>query len=71
MSLDDNSGNPVDNLKPVSGEVYNACKKSLGLTQCGNNAKAFMRITLAPLIQPGTSIYEQLKRDIFNPQRRT
>ena len=60
------STTPRDNLKPVRGEIYNACKTLLGLKQCGNNAGAFMRITLAPLIQPGTDIYEELKRDIFN-----
>ena len=56
---------PPDNLKPPSGEIYNACKNVLSLTQCGNDAKIFMRDTLAPLIKPGTAVYEELKRDIF------
>ena len=51
--------------KPPSGEIYNACKNVLGLTQCGNDAKTFMRDTLAPLIKPGMAVYEELKRDIF------
>ena len=64
-SLDARPDNPRDNLKDVSGEVYVACKKLLKLTQCGNDAKAFMRVTLAPFIQPGSGVYEELKQDIF------
>lgn len=40
---------PSDDLKPASGEIYVACKRILRLTQPGNDAKAFMRDTLAPL----------------------
>ncbi len=54
-----------DDLKPVRGEIYNACKKLLELTSCGNTAQAFMRISLAPLVQPGLETYRQLKQDIF------
>ena len=57
---------PLDNLKPISGQLYVACKEILSLTQCGNDAKAFMRHTLAPLIQPTMGVYDQLKRDIFD-----
>ena len=57
-----------DDLKPASGEIYVACKKILGLTQCGETAEEFMRDTLAPLIKPGMNVYEELKRDIFGPQ---
>ncbi|MDE2799254.1 MAG: AAA family ATPase [Gemmatimonadota bacterium] len=60
---------PPDNLKPASGEIYNACKDILNLTQCGNDAKTFMRDTLAPLIKPGMSVYEELKRDIFGSRQ--
>ena len=56
---------PPDDLKPASGEIYLACKQLLGLTQLGNDAKAFMRDSLAPLINPGTMAYDELKRDIF------
>lgn len=54
-----------DDLKPASGQIYIACKKILGLTQCGNDTNAFMRDTLAPLIKPGMRVYEKLKRDIL------
>ena len=56
---------PSDDLKPASGQIYNACKNTLSLTRCGNNTKAFMRDTLAPLIEPRMAVYEELKRDIF------
>ncbi len=65
---DARSDNPADDLKPASGELYNMCKNILGITQRGNNTKAFMRDTLAPLIEPGMAVYEELKRDIFNHQ---
>ena len=57
---------PIDDLKPVSGEIYIACKRTLNLSQCGNTTKAFMRDTLAPLVKPDMEIYNRLKRDIFS-----
>ena len=59
------AGSPQDDLKPASGQIYLACKNVLGLTQCGKDAKTFMRDTLAPLIKPGMKVYDELKRDIF------
>lgn len=59
------TGGAQDDLKPVSGEIYVACKKILGLTQCGNTTEEFMRETLARLIKPSMSVYEELKHDIF------
>ena len=59
---------PPDNLKLVSGEIYNTCKSILGLTRVGNDAKTFMRDTLASLIKQGMAVYDELKRDIFGPQ---
>ena len=60
----------IDNLKPASGAISDACMRILGLAQRGNNAKAFMRDTLAPLITPGMAIYRELKRDIFGLPKR-
>ena len=56
---------PPDDLKPARGQIYNACKTVLGLKQRRNNAEAFMRYTLAPLIRPRMNVYNELKRDIF------
>ena len=61
---------PPDDLKPASGEIYNACRLILGLTQPGNNAKTFMRHTLAPLIKPGMLVYEELKARYFRKPSR-
>ena len=61
-------GDPADDLKPASGEIYNTCRRILRLTQTGNDTKTFMRDTLAPLIEPGMAVYEELKRDIFDPR---
>ena len=56
---------PTDDLKPSSGQIYLACKQTLGLAQPGNDTRTFMRDTLAPLIEPGMKVYEDLKADIF------
>lgn len=58
-------GKPVDDIKAISGQMYNECKKCLQLTQCGNNAVDFARITLAPLVKPHTRTYTQLETAIF------
>lgn len=54
-----------DDFKNVAGETYRACKDKLGLISSGNNTKAFMRDTLAPLIHEGTETFQQLHCDIF------
>ena len=64
--IDANQSSSPDDLKPVAGEMYLMCKRELSLTQHGNTAAAFMRDTLAPLIQPGMAVYDALKRDIFD-----
>ena len=66
--IDERAGNALDDLKPSSGEIYNTCKALLGLTNPGNNAKTFMRDTLAPLIKPGMVVYDELRHDIFGTE---
>ena len=63
--LDNRTGDAPDDLKPASGEIYLACKIVLELTNPGNDAKTFMRDTLAPLIKPAMKVYEDLKQDVF------
>lgn len=55
----------ADDLKPIRGELYNICKAVLELTRCGNTVEAFMRDTLAPLVKPEMTVYQQLKKDVF------
>lgn len=63
-----NMGKPPDDLKPASGSLYLECKRRLGITQGGNDARTFMRDTLAPLVTPATGVYEELRNDIFGGQ---
>lgn len=53
-------GKPSDNLKLVAGEIHNGLKRMLNLERSGNNVDAFMRDTLAPLIQPNMETYKDL-----------
>ena len=64
--LNQRTGDAPDDLKPASGDIYNACKDLLELSNPGNNTKTFMRDTLAPLVKPGMVMYDELKRDIFD-----
>ena len=45
--------------------IYNALKKRLALTKCGNNADTFIRDTLAPLITPDMDVYGKLEAEVF------
>lgn len=59
-------GNPVDDVKSASGEIFVELKKLLRLRGCGNTTDAFLRDTIAPLITPDTQVYQNLKSDIFD-----
>lgn len=61
-------GYPVDDIKAAAGHLYNKSKQALGLTQCGNDAEAFARLSLAPLIRPGTRIYAELDAIVMRPR---
>lgn len=57
-------GRPADDVKAASGEIFTGVRTSLGLTQCGNTTKTFMRDTLAPLVAD-TSVFAELSTSIF------
>jgi predicted ATPase len=59
------TGTPADDIKAISGQLYNFCKNQLALTQCGNDAEAFSIATLAPLVTPDTQTYQELEIAIF------
>ncbi len=59
-------GNPKDDIKSASGDIYKALIQTLGLTQCGNKTDTFLRDTIAPLITEETCIYKQLEKEIFD-----
>jgi hypothetical protein len=56
---------PPDDIKSASGTIYVKTKQILQLTGGGNDSKAFMRDTLAPLLNPGLRAYQDLRADIF------
>ena len=56
-----------DDIKPARGPIYLECKKFISRNQHRNDVQAFMRYTLAPLIEPGMSVYDELRADIFGP----
>jgi predicted ATPase len=56
---------PADDVKSISGLLYVQVKKILGLTQCGNTAEEFCKVTLAPLITPETKTYQELEKAVF------
>lgn len=69
QALADNQqqGKPADDIKAAAGRLYNKCKSVLGLTQCGNDAEAFARLTLAPLVKPETRVYQELAAIVMAP----
>jgi len=61
-------GLPPDDIKAASGRLYNKCKQTLGLTQCGNDAEAFARVTLAPLLAPTMRVHQELTSVVLAPR---
>ena len=59
----ENSGY-VDDLKPVSGKIYNKTKEVLSLTNAGDNHRSFMKYTLVPLITEEMKVYKELEKII-------
>lgn len=57
--------NPVDDIKSASRDIYRELKRILKLTGCGNSIPIFLRNIIAPLITPDTTVYKELKKDIF------
>jgi len=53
--------NPSDDLKSCAGKIYTESKIILNITQCGNNADAFMKDSLTPLFTENLGIYKELE----------
>ena len=54
-----------DNLKPIVQQVHGAAQRILKSANLGNTKESFMMDMLAPRIQPGMKVYEELHEDIF------
>jgi ABC-type transport system involved in cytochrome c biogenesis ATPase subunit len=59
-------GKPADDLKSAAGRIYVSAKRRLSLVGVGNDANAFARNVLAPLITPEMTVYKELRRAIFD-----
>jgi len=59
------SGKPADDVKAISGTLYNEARDRMQLTACGNSAVEFARAALAPLVRPGTNTYADLDAAVF------
>ena len=66
LSASISRGNAPDDYKSARGDIYNALKRRLSLTKCGNNADSFIRDTLSPLITPDMDVYKKLNVEIFD-----
>ena len=66
LSASISRGNAPDDYKSARGDIYNALKRRLALTKCGNNADSFIRDTLSPLITPDMDVYKKLDAEIFD-----
>ena len=51
--------------RPIVQRVQQQAEKILELSYSGDTVGSFMRDILAPLIQPGMKVYEELHKDIF------
>ena len=58
-------GNPNDDIKSASGQIFTEIKRILGLTQCGNNKCAFLRDTMTPLLTEETVLFKEIEKEIF------
>jgi hypothetical protein len=59
------SGKPDDDWKAAKGGIYNAARSLLGLRGAGSTADVFLAEQLAPVLAPGMTVYEELRRDVF------
>ena len=58
-------GNPLDDIKSASGEIFVGLKRILSLPRAGNTSCAFLRDTMTPLVTQETEVYKTLYREIF------
>ena len=54
-----------DDLKPIAQDIHGAVQNTLKSANLGNTKESFMMDMLAPRIQPGMKVYEELEKDIF------
>lgn len=62
-------GNPNDDVKSASGDIYVGLKRLLGLTRCGNNTDEFLRDTMAYHVNSTSVGFSELKAQIIDRLR--
>ncbi len=65
IASSESRGNASNDMKRASGELVNELRRIFSIRGGGNDAPAFCRTTLAPLIKPGMGVYDELKAAIF------
>ena len=63
--LDKHGLKSSDNLKSIVQPIHGAAQKVLKSVNLGNTRESFMMDVLAPRIQLGMKVYEELREDIF------
>lgn len=58
-------GDDPDDLKKAAGPIWVRVRRILSISGGGSTWDAFARDWLAPLITPGSTVYEVLKQDVF------
>ena len=64
-ALDKRGLKSSDKLKPIVQEIHGTAQNILKSVNLGINQGSFMMDILAPCIQPGMDVYEELHKDIF------
>jgi hypothetical protein len=58
-------GNDADDWKSPAGTIYTRLRRLLTLTDAGSDWNAFARDSLAPLLAPDMTAYQELRNDVF------
>ena len=64
-ALKDQKLKSSDNLKSIVQQIHGVAQRVLKSANLGNTRESFMMDILAPRIQPGMKVYEELHEDIF------
>ena len=59
-------GNPHNDIKSASGEIYNGIRRILQVNGLGSSADIFMRDVLAGFVTEDTATYKKLEDCIFS-----
>lgn len=58
-------GRPADDIKAITGALYEFIKRTLSLVRPGSNKSVFLADVMSPLITQDTATYARLEKSIF------